>query len=162
MIQMSPRGSVGAAPIQQRRALIIEHPQVPYPTNGDGVVAGVELIGQLAVDVGENARQHRRTGLPRLPSEVRKLVNAGLRKKVADVPAGLSFKMLMQKWPLSRSLGQLTLVLEGHSATKGGSNDSEAKDCAAKPAGIPSRQPVAITTPVANCPNVSRNSRPSN
>ena len=68
----------------------------------------------------------------------------------------------MQKWPLSRICGQLTLVFDGHSATKGGSSDNEAKDWAANPAGVPSKQPVAITTPVANCPNVSRNSRPSN
>ncbi len=65
----------------------------------------------------------------------------------------------MQKLPESLSFGQLVLVLAGHSTTSGGSSETELKDWAAKPAGSPSRQPVAITTPVQNCPMVSRNTR---
>ena len=68
----------------------------------------------------------------------------------------------MQKLPLSRSFGQLRLDLAGHSATSGGSSDSEVNDWAANPAGSPSRQPVATTTPLANCPIAVRNSPVSN
>ena len=68
---------------------------------------------------------------------------------------------LMQKLPDSRSFGQLVLFFPGHTATSGGSSDSDVNDCAAKPAGWPSRQPVAMTTPVANCDSVLRKLRAS-
>ena len=67
----------------------------------------------------------------------------------------------MQNAPELRNFGQLVLVLLGHTATSGGSSDSDVNDCAANPAGSPLRQPVATTTPVQNCDNVLRKTRPS-
>ena len=68
---------------------------------------------------------------------------------------------LMQNAPERRNFGQLVLVLLGHTATSGGSSDNDVNDCAANPAGWPSRQPVATTTPVQNCDSVLRKARPS-
>ena len=52
---------------------------------------------------------------------------------------------------------QLELVRAGHNAMSGGSSESEVNDWAAKPAGTPASEPVAITTPEQNCPSVVRN-----
>ena len=41
----------------------------------------------------------------------------------------------MQNAPELRNFGQLVLVLPGHTATSGGSSDSDVNDCAANPAG---------------------------
>ena len=50
-----------------------------------------------------------------------------------------------------------------HIETKGGSNDTDVKELAVKPLGVPSSDVVVtIVTPVTNCPNVFLYSNLSN
>jgi hypothetical protein len=69
-------------------------------------------------------------------------------------------RILTQKRPAERILGQLVELRSGRKATSGGSSDTEVKEPTAMPAGAPSGGEAVMThTPVGYCPSTWRNQR---
>src|ERR1700710_2286307 len=65
------------AAVEQQRTLLVLLPQCQPPADDDPVVAAVEDVFDPAVDPGEDAVEHRRSGRCRRPADRRELVLAG-------------------------------------------------------------------------------------
>src|ERR1700684_513660 len=77
-----------------------------------------------------------------------------LTAKVRQTDSWSDPRMLTQKWPESRILGQLLDALSGMNATNGGSSDTELNEPIASPDGWRSASiPVITATPVGKCPS---------
>lgn len=67
--------------------------------------------------------------------------------------------MVTAKLPAARTDGHVVELNAAHSATSGGSSDTEVKELTAIPAGPSGVRAVISTTPVVNRPRTSRNER---
>ena len=71
----------------QRTGGGIQHTQIPHPPDGDGVIAGIVFLHQIAVDKGQRFGKNGRAGHSRPPIQLGELVDTGTGKEFAQRPA---------------------------------------------------------------------------
>jgi hypothetical protein len=88
-------------------------------------------------------------------------LSGSFEPNLAETSFCFSCNTLTQNLPVASMAFQDRDTLVGQNSTKGGSNDSAAKDWQAKPTGAFSCTVVITVIPVQNCPSTCRNVRGS-
>jgi hypothetical protein len=144
-----------AAPVEDERPLVAEDPELLHQADDDEVVAGVVLVPDRAVDVGERVVEDGRAARRRSPADAAEPVGA-LGREPRQTSSWCSLRMLTVNLPAASIFGHVDESFDAQNSTSGGSSDTDENEFADTPMGSFSSIAVMIVTPVAKWPRTVR------